>query len=109
MIDNQELTSKELLEELRTLYKRTQYSNDDSRVAWSEFPKMVYIIWGMLEDNIKQLTTTQQKLDSAVEALKFYADEENYQSATCHDFNAIDNDFGEIAKAALASISGKEE
>lgn len=49
------------------------------------------------------LTQTQQALDRAVEALKFYADKENYigEYGGC---SSMDIDRGDEAKATLASI-----
>lgn len=56
----------------------------------------------------EQLTITQQKLDRAVEALEFYADDKNYNDGIIGYY--IENfgwecEFGDKAKAALASIS----
>lgn len=61
---------------------------------------------------IEQLTTTQQKLDIAVEALEFYAD--NYRTLQGYDGKRtyyytepnehVQNDDGKTAKAALANI-----
>lgn len=59
----------------------------------------------------KQLTANQQALDTAVEALKFYADENSYKEiATFKDgqpyfkSKEVLLDKGQIARAALASI-----
>jgi hypothetical protein len=70
-----------------------------------------------LEDTTaKQLTQTQQKLDVAVEALEFYAN--NYRTLRGFDGKRtyeyiepnehVQNDEGRIAKAALNTIRGKD-
>jgi len=64
----------------------------------------------IIRDLEVQLTQTQQKLDVAVEALKFYADDGNWFSTDTHfhTFTYIaDEDDGEIAKAALNTIGDK--
>lgn len=65
----------------------------------------------------EQLTTTQQALDSAVEALKFYANEENYRSTDVkytdgfitRTIAEVYKEKHKIAKAALAAINGNNE
>ncbi len=53
----------------------------------------------------KQLTITQQALDTAVEALKFYADGDNYNREKYGiSYSIIEKDYGTKAEAALAAI-----
>lgn len=64
----------------------------------------------------KQLTQTQQALDSAVEALRFYANNyrtlRGYDGKRTYDYTEpnehVRDDAGKTAKAALDSIKGNE-
>jgi len=106
MKDNQELTSKEL-NTVKLLNEAIYWDRrfDTQCDMTDDEGKMLNLIIRFKE----QLTTTQQALDSAVEALKFYADESNWHSCGmgCNRRPEKDNgelDDGETAEAALASI-----
>lgn len=127
MPDNQESSSKELDDKCicqndnpdHTPHTRecmfghflsyTQYHKYNSEII--EALRKAYYD-GIEVSDPKQFTTTQQALDTAVKALKFYADEKNYYGHPLNpDLNPYDHivtnvemDEGNVAQAALASI-----
>ena len=95
MTSNRELTSKELLTEMRV------------EVVLSHVATMPIPLYYKIKE---QLTATQQALDRAVEALKFYAVEDNYQDGVIGSIQRYGwgedwgNDNGEIARETLKEL-----